>query len=35
LQNSIDIPQGATTQPIVANATLYLVSTDGKLYAFR
>jgi outer membrane protein assembly factor BamB len=35
LQNSVDIPQGATTQPIVANATLYLVSTDGKLYAFR
>jgi len=35
LQHSIAIPQGATTQPIVANATLYVVSTDGKLYALR
>ncbi len=35
LQNSVDIPQGATTQPIVANATLFVVSTDGTLYALR
>lgn len=35
LRNSVNIPQGATTQPIVANATLYVVSTDGKLYALR
>ncbi|MGA1234123.1 MAG: PQQ-binding-like beta-propeller repeat protein, partial [Lutimaribacter sp.] len=26
---------GATTQPVVANGTLYVVSRRGELHAFR
>jgi outer membrane protein assembly factor BamB len=29
------VPGGATTNPVVAGRTLYLVSTDGRLLAFR
>ena len=32
---SVAIPGGATTEPVVAGSTLYVVSTDGKLLAFR
>lgn len=31
----VSIPGGATTNPAVANETLYVVSTGGKLHAFR
>ena len=31
----VSIPGGATTNPAVANETLYVVSTSGKLHAFR
>lgn len=32
---SVPVPGGATTAPVVADGTLYVVSTDGKLHAFR
>lgn len=32
---SVSIPGGATTNPAVANETLYIVSASGKLHAFR
>ena len=35
LLSTVNIPSGATTAPIVANNTLYVVSTDGQLHAFR
>ncbi len=35
LLSSVEIPDGATTGPVVANGTLYVVSTAGDLYAFR
>ena len=35
LIGTVQIPGGATTNPIVVNGTLYVVSQDGKLLAFR
>ena len=35
LRRTVDIPGGATTNPVVAGSTLYLVSTKGQLLAFR
>ncbi|WP_371226998.1 PQQ-like beta-propeller repeat protein [Roseovarius sp. 2305UL8-3] len=35
LRGTVDIPGGATTNPVVAGNTLYLVSTKGQLLAFR
>ena len=35
LVSSVEIPDGATTPPAVANNTLYVVSTKGDLHAFR
>lgn len=35
MTGSMAIAGGATTNPVVAGRTLYLVSTDGKLHAFR
>ena len=32
---SLAVPGGATTNPVIAGGTLYLVSVDGKLHAFR
>ena len=34
-RNKLKIKAGATTNPIVANETLYLITQDGKLRAFR
>ncbi|WP_375691510.1 PQQ-binding-like beta-propeller repeat protein [Pseudooceanicola sp. LIPI14-2-Ac024] len=31
----IDLPDGATTNPVVAGGTLYLVTSDGDLVAYR
>jgi len=31
----VDIPRGATTQPVVVNGVLYVVARDGRLHAFR
>ncbi|UWQ92883.1 PQQ-binding-like beta-propeller repeat protein [Aliisedimentitalea scapharcae] len=35
LVRSIEVPDGATTAPVVAGGTLYVVSTKGELHAFR
>ena len=35
LAGSVEIPGGATTAPVVAGGTLYLVSRKGQLHAFR
>ena len=35
LVSTTDIPGGATTNPVVVNGTLYLVSGRGQLHAFR
>jgi len=35
LVSSIDISGGATTNPVVVNGVLYVVSTKGQLHAFR
>lgn len=35
LTGTVAVPGGATTAPVVAGRTLYVVSTDGKLHAFR
>ncbi|WP_170396261.1 PQQ-like beta-propeller repeat protein [Ruegeria arenilitoris] len=35
LVNSVKVPGGATTAPVVAGQTLYVVSTKGDLHAFR
>tara|TARA_R110002049_G_scaffold10127_5_gene50527 strand:- start:14535 stop:15920 length:1386 start_codon:yes stop_codon:yes gene_type:complete len=35
LTGSTDIPGGATTAPVVAGGTLYVVSAKGQLHAFR
>ena len=35
LVRSIDIPGGATTAPVIAGGVMYVVSTQGQLYAFR
>ena len=32
---TVEIPGGATTNPVVTDGTLYLVSKTGKLHAFR
>lgn len=32
---TVPLPGGATTNPVVANGTLYVVSTKGQLLAFR
>lgn len=32
---SVEVPGGATTAPVVAGRTLYVVSTKGQLHAFR
>ena len=32
---TLDIPGGATTNPVIADGTLYLVSKTGKLHAYR
>ena len=29
------LPQGAAVAPIVADGTLYIITVDGKLHAFR
>jgi outer membrane protein assembly factor BamB len=35
LIGSVDVPGGATTAPVVAGGTLYVVSGEGQLHAFR
>ncbi|WP_106744561.1 PQQ-like beta-propeller repeat protein [Yoonia maritima] len=35
LIGTIDLPGGAASAPVVAGQTLYVVSKDGKLHAFR
>ena len=35
LVQSVEIPGGATTNPVVVNGTLYVVSTNGRLLAYR
>ncbi len=35
LISEVELPRGATTNPIVVDGTLYVVSTDGQLHAFR
>lgn len=35
LRRTIEIPGGATSNPVVAGRTLYVVSTNGQLHAFR
>ncbi|WP_120632785.1 PQQ-like beta-propeller repeat protein [Ruegeria sp. EL01] len=35
LVHRVDVPGGATTAPVVAGQTLYVVSTKGQLHAFR
>lgn len=35
LTRTVEVPGGATTAPVVAGGTLYVVGTNGQLYAFR
>lgn len=35
LIGTVDLPGGAASAPVVAGETLYVLSTDGKLHAFR
>ena len=35
LQRRVSIPDGATSAPIFANGTMYIVSTKGELHSFR
>jgi len=35
LVSEIAVPRGASTNPVVVDGTLYVVSTDGQLHAFR
>ncbi len=35
LAGTVEIPGGATTAPVVAGGTLYVVSTKGQLHAYR
>lgn len=35
LLSTVEIPAGATTSPVVVGGVLYVVSTKGKLHAFR
>ena len=32
---SVEVPGGATTDPVVAGGVLYVVGTKGQLFAFR
>jgi len=35
LTHTVEVPGGATTAPVIAGGTLYVVGTKGQLYAFR
>ena len=35
LTGTLELPQGAARNPVVANGTLYIVSENGQLHAFR
>ena len=35
LLRTVEVPDGATTAPIVVGNTLYVISTKGELHAFR
>ena len=35
LRGTVEIPGGATSEPVVAGGVMYVVSTKGKLHAFR
>jgi outer membrane protein assembly factor BamB len=35
LIRTVEVPNGATTAPVIVNRTLYIVSTKGELHAFR
>ena len=35
LLHQVEVPSGATTDPVVAGNTLYVVGTKGQLFAFR
>jgi len=35
LLSTVEVPGGATTNPVIVGGVLYLVSTKGKLHAFR
>ena len=35
LISTVDVPGGATTNPVVVGGVLYVVSTNGQLHAFR
>jgi outer membrane protein assembly factor BamB len=35
MTRSVEVPGGATTAPVVAGGTLYVVGTKGQLHAFR
>lgn len=35
LLKTLELPGGATTDPVIVGGTLYLVTTKGQLYAFR
>jgi sugar lactone lactonase YvrE len=35
LRNSVAVPGGATTNPVVAGGVLYVVGANGQLHAFR
>lgn len=35
LTSTVEIPGGATTGPVIADGTLYVVSSKGQLHAFR
>ncbi len=35
LLSTVEVPGGATTNPVIVGGILYLVSTNGKLHAFR
>lgn len=35
LIGTVDIPGGATTNPVIVGGVMYVVSTKGQLHAFR
>jgi sugar lactone lactonase YvrE len=35
LTNSIELPSGAASEPIVVGDTLYVINKEGQLLAFR
>ncbi len=35
LIEQVEVPRGATARPVVAGRTLFVVSTDGRLHAYR